>query len=142
MAKVKSMYDLVFGDGRQVERGSELLPYLNLSMDTVGRYRDAAISKDGDQLVVVLLTRNGGPNRACLYYTINTDEDADECQCAGCIQSIHLPMNEWYIRDEDDSTDPTYCRTYFRIPDDLQVAMADREDYYDWCILDGTEQRT
>lgn len=90
-----SMYGMVFG---QTEYGPALVRLLTLKQDfEVGRYRDAWVEQDGDDLLIRVHTRNGGGNR----------EDYDDGSMAD---------HPWYVRDADDDYDCTYADWWFRPP--------------------------
>lgn len=63
----------------------------------VGRYRDAWVEHEGDDLLIRVHTRNGGGNR----------EDYDDPS---------IQAHPWYVRDEDDDYDCTYADYWFRPP--------------------------
>ena len=56
------MYGLMFGENPASEF---LLALLDLTKDDVGRFRDAYVEKDGEEIAVY--TRNGGGNRECWH---------------------------------------------------------------------------
>lgn len=74
----------------------------------VGRFRDAWVEHEGDDLLIRVHTRNGGGNR----------EDYDDPS---------MQEHPWYVRDADDDFDSTYADYWFR-PDlaalDPNVASA------------------
>ena len=49
--------------------------------------------------------------------------DSEDCACYGCIQRFRLPKHPCYLRDEDDSYDSTYARTYFKFPEELAPVL-------------------
>ena len=70
----------------------------------VGRYRDAWVEHEGDDLLIRVHTRNGGGNREDYW-----DENES------------MQAHPWYVRDEDDSYDSTYADFWFR-PDLTAIA--------------------
>lgn len=105
------MYALTHG---QNPLGPDLLFVIGLTVDDVGRYRDAYVSEGK----IAVYTRNGGGNRECW------EEEADDCHCTGCIATRHLPAHPLYSSDRDDDFDETYATFYFNIPDDWRERLA------------------
>lgn len=101
-----SMYQLVFG---QNEMGPALVALINEREPIqVGRYRDAWVEAEGDQLTIRVHTRSGGGNR----------EDYDE-------QIESMRAHPWFVRDADDDFDCTYADFYFAPPiDELDADIA------------------
>jgi hypothetical protein len=93
-----SMYKIAVGDGHEDERGAYFLAMLG--NPPAARFRDAWAEKHpGGELVIVIYTRTGGPNR-------------DGYAAANDALAAH-PL---YIRDADDTFDPTYASWFFRVP--------------------------
>lgn len=88
------MYDLLTF---KYEYANELLSMLGLTPDSVGRYRDCYLSKDGKKIIVY--TRMGGPNRDDYKYEI-----------------WKLQKHKMYIKDYDDDWDVTFSSFEFSIP--------------------------
>lgn len=96
----------------KTDYGPALLLMLGLGEKDFGRFRDAYLSPDGEQIIVY--TRNGGGNRE--YYQDVFDT---------------LSKHPNYLRDEDDDFDETYASIYFSVPDEFKKAckeMAPRVD--------------
>lgn len=121
-----SMYNLVMGDGREVDRVSFVLNVIGLEPADCGRLRDAWFERwtDGEQeqIVAALYTRNGGGNRE--HYDDNTDE-GPWCNCTGCIAEYRLPAQAYYLRDADDEFDSTYATFYFAVPAEHVAVVRD-----------------
>lgn len=100
-----SLYNAVFGANAA---GPALVALLNERHPVkVGRFRDAWVEHDGDDLVIRVHTRNGGGNRECWC----SDEP---CTC-GCPRANEsMEAHPWYVRDEDDDFDSTYADFWFR----------------------------
>lgn len=79
-----SLYDFALGDGHQQHRGALLLALLGFP--PVVRFRDAWVETSDDGPVIVIYTRQGGPNR-------------EEDYCAGSNQA--LAAHPLYLRDRD-----------------------------------------
>jgi len=95
------LYNLVMGDGDEGRRGILCAAMLKLdSLGEFGRFRDAWVERDGEDLRYAIYTRNGGGNRP--DYQEVTDR---------------LRAHELYLADFDDEFDSTYATYYFRIPD-------------------------
>jgi hypothetical protein len=105
-----SMYGMVFGRSPLT---FPILLSLGLTLEDVGRYRDAWVS-EGE---FAIYTRNGGGNRE---HWIDDDEPGLNCRCTGCTITYHLPQHPNYLRDRDDEFDSTYATVYFSIPDELK----------------------
>lgn len=99
-----SLYNLIHGRN---PAAPILLAVLNkVQPIDVGRFRDAWVEADGDQLVIRVHTRNGGGNRECWC------EPAEDHWCL--VEAIDSMQNHpWYLRDEDDDFDYTYADFYF-----------------------------
>jgi hypothetical protein len=65
--------------------------------DMIPRLRDAWVEKDGDQILIRVMTRLGGGNRPDYATAIET-----------------IRNHPWYVRDEDQEFDSTYADFYFR----------------------------
>ena len=100
------LYNMVIPGG--FDRGTVLLPLLGfVGFAAVGRFRDAWVEPDADgQLLIHVYTRNGGGNRAD-YAPVNAD----------------LAAHPLYVRDADDSFDPTYASFWFRVPPEYVEAL-------------------
>lgn len=92
-----SMYEVAVADGRQRERGAVLLAVLG--NPPVSRFRDAWCEKGEDGPVIHIYTRTGGPNRE-----------------AFAASNEALQAHPLYLRDADDSLDPTYAGFWFSVP--------------------------
>lgn len=108
------LYNMVLGDGHEVERGSLILSILGLNQG-VPRYRDswAEIDENGTPRFAIY-TRVGGGNR----------EDYEE-------QIAYLQSNPFYLLDRDDDFDETYATFYFRMPAPQELIDADLLDEKD-----------
>lgn len=102
------MYNMLFGRNPM---SRYLLAMLGLTLESVGRFRDAFVTEDS----IAIYTRNGGGNRVCW---LENEKPGPECDCVGCIMTFRLPGHPLYIRDQDDSFDSTYATVYFRFPDE------------------------
>ena len=102
-----SLYNLLHG---QNPLSDLFLGMLDLTEESVGRFRDVYIEKENDKYVIVVYTRNGEGNRECW------GEDKDDCDCPGCIIERKLPQHPNYIRDYDDDFDCTYASIVFSVP--------------------------
>lgn len=88
-----SLYNAVFG---QNPAGPALVDLVHQAQPIeVGRFRDAWVEHEGDDLLIRVHTRNGGGNR----------EDYDDPS---------MQAHPWYVRDEDDDFDSTYADYWFR----------------------------
>lgn len=103
-----SLYDFALGDGRQRQRGALLLGVLEFP--SVARFRDAWVETSDDGPVIVIYTRQGGPNRTEKY-----------CADSNRVLAAH-PL---YLRDRDDTFDHTYCTFYFRGPDEVRAELTE-----------------
>lgn len=92
-----SLYGMVHGENPVA---TQLLLILGLSVDDVGRYRDAYLNADGSHIIIY--TRNGGGNR-------EEYEDVFEA----------LRQHLKYLRDWDDDFDSTYAYIEFAVPDEF-----------------------
>ena len=102
-----SMYDMIKGNSKETAIRGIVFQAL-LSLDGVGRYRDAWAEKDGDDITLVIFTRNGGGNR-----------QSEDLQ--GDIEAMQ--QSPYYIRDEDCNYDCTYAAFYFRCPEPQKEYM-------------------
>lgn len=92
-----SLYALVHGHN---QLGPALVNFLQEAQPFgVGRYRDAWVETDGDDLLIRIHTRNGGGNR----------EDYEP-------ENASMQDHPWYVRDADDDFDSTYADFYFKVP--------------------------
>lgn len=84
----------------------ELLSFLGLTPNDVGRYRDCYLSKDGKTIIVY--TRNGGGNRDNYQDVFN-----------------QLSSHPNYITDYDDEYDETFASIEFSVPSEYteQVSL-------------------
>jgi hypothetical protein len=99
-----SLYNSLFG---QETLAPVLLNALNLSRETVGRYRDCYLAKGEDLgMRIIVFTRNGGGNR----------EDYEEV-------TRYLQAHPLYVRDWDEEYDCTYASYEFRVPESLAKAL-------------------
>lgn len=92
-----SMYNLMFSTNMLA---GPLLAMLGVRTSDCGRFRDCYLQREGEELVVHVLTRNGGGNRP-EYETVTE----------------FLRRHSWFMRDFDDDFDATYALYVFRIPD-------------------------
>ena len=114
-----SFYNLVHGGVNPL--AGILMKMLGFeSTGDVGRFRDAYITNENDELRIAVYTRNGAGNRE---HWNDESEPGPECDCTGCIQTHRLPKHEFYLFDRDDDFDPTYATNYFRIPDKFKAAV-------------------
>lgn len=90
------MYSLVLG---KHPLAAELLVALDITPQSCGRLRDVYLKEEGDEVRIVVFTRNGGCNRA-------EHEDVFE----------RLRRHPEYICDWDDTYDGTYAGIEFRVP--------------------------
>ena len=102
-----SLYNALFG---QNPKADVFLMMLKLDREKVGRFRDAFLTERDDKVVIGILTRNGGGNRACW------DPESCDGHCAGCRMKA-LKNHLQYLDDADDDFDSTYATVYFSIPD-------------------------
>lgn len=87
------LYNIVFGENQY---GQALVYLLQTRQEfNVGRYRDAWVERDGDDLLIRVHTRNGGGNR----------EDYDDGS---------MTNHPWYVKDADEDYDCTYADWWFR----------------------------
>lgn len=104
-----SLYNMVHG---QNPIGPLLVALLHEQQPIeVGRYRDAWVEHEGDDLLIRVHTRNGGGNR----------EDYDDPS---------MQAHPWYVRDADDDFDCTYADYWFRpdlttLPNDAALALVE-----------------
>jgi hypothetical protein len=95
-----SMYNLMFGRNPYA---AVVLATLGLTPGDVGRFRDAFVA-NGE---IAVYTRNGGGNREAYQEVIDK-----------------LAESPYYLRDEDDDFDCTYCTIYFSFPPDYAEGLA------------------
>lgn len=90
---MSGLYNVVFSEN---EYGPALVALLNeVQPIEVGRYRDAWVEHEGDNLLIRVHTRNGGGNR-------DVYDDPS------------MQAHPWYVRDEDQDFDCTYADYWFR----------------------------
>jgi hypothetical protein len=90
---MSGLYNIVFGEN---DYGRALVALLNeVQPIEVGRYRDAWVEHEGDDLLIRVMTRNGGGNR----------DDFDDPS---------MQAHPWYVRDADQEFDYTYADYWFR----------------------------
>jgi hypothetical protein len=99
------LYNLVMGDGHEMERGAMLLRILGI--DNPGRFRDAWVETSDNGPVIAVYTRIGGGNREGYAEFIERNQ-----------------ANPHYIRDADDDFDSTYATFYFRTPDEWVESLS------------------
>jgi hypothetical protein len=125
---VSGLYDIVLGDGNQKVRGRVLLGVLGLDLG-IPRFRDAWVERSPDGPLIVFYTRTGGDNRTCYCKEHGREHPHPECYLAGNEAMAAHPL---YLRDADDSFDPTYASWFFRAPpgreDELAVFAQDPVD--------------
>lgn len=92
------MFNALFSEN---EYSDELLSFLSLTKEDVGRFRDCYLSKDGK--AIIIYTRNGGGNREDYAYVFD-----------------NLSKHPNYIKDYDDDFDNTYASIEFSIPDEYK----------------------
>lgn len=115
------MYNLVMGDGHEVDRGRLLISLLG--NPHVARFRDAWVEKDeAGNPVIAIYTRTGGGNRECYCERYKAEHVPTECYAAA---NEELAQNPFYLRDTDDKFDNTYATFYFRVPDRYQEILAE-----------------
>lgn len=112
---MSGMYNILFGDGHEADRGSVFVTIFDIEGEAIPRFRDCWIElRDDGSLVFHVYTRVGGNNR---------EEYADEIQA--------LQNHPQYLHDEDShietnsGVDTTYASFYFLIPVGLPSHMAD-----------------
>lgn len=104
-----SLYNALFGQNPYADI---LLGVLGLTKGDVGRFRDCFVDEVDGKKVIAIYTRNGGGNRQCWK-----DDDADSCDCPGCVIEYRLPNHPNYLSDSDDDFDCTYATIYFSVPE-------------------------
>ena len=113
------MYNMVFGD--PPEDTTDFLMNTVIQLSDVGRFRDIGVERNTNgELVVRLLTRDGGDNRRCSDFYFDEKEyrkNGDCKQCTGCIQTHIIPQNQYYLYDRDWEFDCTYAETFFKVPE-------------------------
>lgn len=112
-----SLYNMLFG---QNPMSPILLSMVNLTRESVGRFRDCYAERDADGWLICVYTRNGGGNRE---HWNDEAEEGPDCSCTGCIGRYRLPSHPRYVRDEDDDFDCTYATFYFRVPEAFAPAL-------------------
>lgn len=83
-----------------------------------GRFRGIYLNEDGTE--IILYTRNGGGNREHWGFSHADEKEGEECSCAGCVITYHLPKHPNYLRDYDDDFDSTYAYIVFSVPEEFQ----------------------
>ncbi len=123
-----SFYNMVFGETPMAD---VLLAILGLDRSKVGRFRDAWVETDGDDVVIAVYTRNGGGNREecwCVtldlaYHFYPATEHTEKVTRTvktkrvtldgGLVVESPLPENEWYDEEVDvavcDAPDSNGC---------------------------------
>lgn len=115
-----SMYNMLFG----VNPFSKVyLALVGLDIDRVGRFRDCFIRRSGEELQILVWTRNGGPNR----------DEYEEVTDA-------LRKNPNYVEDYDDTFDSTYAGYVFKVPDDVKDVVKTMTEIHDNQIVDPSER--
>ena len=99
---MSGLYNMVFGVNPMA---APLLMSLNINHTDVPRFRDCFLSEDGKSIIVY--TRTGGGNR----------EEYAEANEA-------LRQIPGFLRDEDDSFDPTYALFHYAVPADIADACS------------------
>lgn len=105
---MNGLYNTLFGAN---PAATVILRTLDLSMETVPRFRDVHIS-DGK---IAVYTRMGGGNRGHWESTEPDQPPGPDCLCPGCRAQL-LARHEHYLYDRDDDFDSTYATYYFRFP--------------------------
>jgi len=115
-----SMYNMLFG----VNPFSKVyLALVDLNIESVGRFRDCFIKKEGDELQILVWTRNGGPNRE---------------EFAGITETLRA--NQYYVRDYDDEFDSTYAGYLFKVPDNVKDVVKTMTEIHANQIVDPSER--
>lgn len=107
---------------------SIILSIIDVSCNDVGRYRGCYLDTCGGKNVIAVRTRNGAGNRECW-------NDAGQCDpdqfCPACIMIYVVPNHPNYLRDVDDSFDPTYAIIYYNIPEGFEKIIDSLSDFCD-----------
>ncbi len=98
-----SLYNSLFGLNPAAHF---LLSALGLTTADVGRFRDCYLQQEGEELRIVIYTRNGGGNREA-YEGVTAALQAHRC----------------YLDDRDDDFDCTYASYFFAVPEKFKSAM-------------------
>jgi hypothetical protein len=101
-----SLYNMMFGVNKMYPI---LLKVLNLTLEDIGRFRDAFITENDE---IAIYTRLGGGNREYYQETI-----------------ANLRSHPNYKYDKDDDFDCTYATFYFSIPKGAEWLKVFKEDF-------------
>jgi hypothetical protein len=110
-----SLYNMIHGFNTLA---GPLLSSLGLYLPsaTIDRFRDASLyNKDRDEkdYLIRIITRTGGPNRDSHRESIDK-----------------LTKHEYFLKEEDDSSDPTYMYFFFKLPPGLIEDIKAAEEKY------------